>query len=99
MNDVLLSKVLKSLEHLDGEPSDQAEGNSLEIIVLDEFVKVNGEELKGDHQMFPKDNIILDSNDVESIIWIVLLKMHQNLKLYTRLMLEALFVADQFHSY
>jgi hypothetical protein len=99
MDDVLLSKILKSLEHLDGKPSDQAEGNSLEIIVLDEFVKINGEEFKGDHQMFPKDNIILDPNNIESIIWIVLLQMHQNLKLYTSLMLEPLFVADQFHSH
>ena len=33
---------LQGLQHLDGEPSDQVLGNSLKVVVSNEFVEVDG---------------------------------------------------------
>ena len=44
--------------------------------------------------MLPEYDIVLNANDVEGIIWVQLLKMHQDLKLNPRLMLETFLVPD-----
>lgn len=46
MDDVLVSQKLEGLENLDGEATDQRQGDPSEVVVLDELVEVDGEELK-----------------------------------------------------
>ena len=46
--------------------------------------------------MLPENHIVLDPNDVVGVILIEFLQMHQYLKLNTCLVLEALFVSNQF---
>lgn len=41
MNDALLTQVLKSLKYLYGESSDQAEGYTCEVVILDELIEVD----------------------------------------------------------
>ena len=65
MNYILVSKVLQSLKYLNSEPPYQTESNSLEVIVLDKVVKIDREQLERDHQVLPKDYVILDPDDVE----------------------------------
>ena len=46
MNDLVVLLVFQCLQDLDGESSDQVLGNALEIVVLDEFVQVDGKQFK-----------------------------------------------------
>jgi hypothetical protein len=50
---------------LNSEPPYQTESNSLEVIVLDKVVKIDRKQLERDHQVLPKDYVILDPDDVE----------------------------------
>jgi len=45
--------------------------------------------------VLPEHHIVLNADDVEGIIWVVLLKVHQDLKLYSCLVLETLLISDQ----
>ena len=95
MYDALLTQVLKSLEYLNGEASDQAEGDTCEVVVLDELIEVDGKELEADHEVLPEHHVVLNANDVEGIVWVVLLQVHQDLQLYACLVLETLLISDQ----
>lgn len=46
MDQVLISQVLEGLEDLDSETANEAQGYALEVVVLDELVKVDAEELE-----------------------------------------------------
>jgi hypothetical protein len=83
------------LKYLYGESSDQAEGNTCEVVVLDELIEVDGEQLETDHEVLPEDHVVLNANDVESIIWVILLQVHQDLELYSCLVLETLLISDK----
>lgn len=48
--------------------------------------------------MLAEYHIVLDSDDVVGIIWVILLQMHQYLELNARLVLEALLVSDELDS-
>jgi hypothetical protein len=48
--------------------------------------------------MLPENNIIFYTNDVESVVGIKLLKMHQDLELHACLMLETFLVSNQLNS-
>jgi hypothetical protein len=46
--------------------------------------------------MFSEDEVFLDPNDIVHIIWVVLFKIAKDAKFDTCLMLEPLFIADNF---
>ena len=79
MNYVLVSQVLQGLKNLNSKPSYQTESHTLEVVVLDEIVKIDGEQLERDHQMLPEYHVVLDSYDIEGIIRVVLSQVHQDL--------------------
>jgi hypothetical protein len=68
MDDVLLSQVLKRLEYLYSEPSDQAERNALEVVVLDKLIQVNGKELERDNKVLPEHHVVLYPDYVERVV-------------------------------
>ena len=45
--------------------------------------------------MLPEHHVVLNANDIEGIIWVILLQVHQDLELYSCLVLETLLVSDQ----
>jgi hypothetical protein len=45
--------------------------------------------------VLPEHHIVLNADYVEGIIWIVLLQVHQDLQLYSCLVLETLLISDQ----
>jgi hypothetical protein len=49
--------------------------------------------------MLSEHHIILNSNYIECIIWIVLFKVHQYLKFHASLMLKPFFVSYQLYRY
>ena len=76
MNYVLVSQVLQGLKNLNSKSPYQTESHALEVVVLDEIVKIDGEQLERYHQMLPKNHVVLDSNDIEGVIRVVLPQVH-----------------------
>ena len=99
MDDVLFSEELEGLKHLDGEASDEGEGYSLEVVVFDKLVEVDGEELEGDDQVGTEDAVVQDLDDVVCVLWILLLEMLQYLELHPCLVLVSLLVLDDLDSH
>lgn len=64
---------LQSLKNLNGKPSDETLGHSLEVVVFDEFVKVNTQALEGNHQVFSEQKVVFHANDIVLVVLIVII--------------------------
>jgi len=94
MDQVFLSEIFKGLKNLDGKPSDETQRNSLEIVVLDEFVQVDGKKLERDDKMLSKHAVVFYPDDVVRVIWVIFFQMQQYFELDSCLMLELLLVSN-----
>ena len=56
-----------------GKLADELEAEALELVLLDEFVKVHGEELEGDADVVSKDEAVQHVDDVVGIVFVLLL--------------------------
>ena len=95
MNQLVVFLVLQCLQNLDSESSDEALRHALEIVVLDEFVEVDGETLEADEQVLSEEGEALDSDHIVLVMFVVLVQVLQYFELYSSLVLELLLVADQ----
>ena len=75
MDKVFLSKIFQSLKDLDCKSPNETEWNSLEIIILNELIKIDWEKLKRDDQVLSKHTIIFDSNNIVGVIWVIFFQM------------------------
>jgi hypothetical protein len=73
VDDVMVTLKLESLQDLDGEPSNQPCGNTLEVVLFDELVQVHAQDLKGEKQMLPEDGVVQHPDDIVLIILVLLL--------------------------
>ena len=94
MNDCMIALELEGLQNLYSESADQARGNSLEIVLLDEFVKIYAQELKGDKQVLSENVEIQNADDVVFIVFVAALEILEQSELNASLVLEPLLVAD-----
>ncbi len=76
MDHVIVLLVFECLQYLDGESPDQANGHSLEVVVLNELVQVDAEQLEANDQVLPEYRVVLHPDNVVHIIWVVLLQVH-----------------------
>jgi hypothetical protein len=79
---------------LDGKAADQAQRNSLKIVVLDELIKVDAEKLKGDAKVVPEVEVVCHMHHIRSIFCIVFSEVLQNLDFDQRLMVKTFFISD-----
>jgi len=91
--------VLQSLKHLDGKSTDQVLRDSLEIVVTDKLVKVDWKKLKSDDQMLTEDMIVEYPDNIVLVMRIIVVQELKNLQLHSSLVLELLFVPDNFDSH
>lgn len=98
MNYFMVLLVLQSLEDLYREPPDQTLWYSLKIIVLYKFIEVDAQAFKSYHQVLSKEQVVFNPDDVILIIFVMMIKIFQNLQLYSSLILKFLFVSDDFKS-
>lgn len=75
MDDLVILLILQGLQDLNSKPPDQALWNSLEVVVLDEFIEIDAQALKGDGQVLPEEEVVFDSNDVILIIFVVMIQI------------------------
>jgi hypothetical protein len=83
---------------LDGKAADQAQRNSLKIVVLDELIKVDAEKLKGDAKVVPEVKVVCHVHHIRRIFCIVFSQVLQNLDFDQRLMVKTLFISDNLYS-
>lgn len=68
----------------------------MEVVVLDEVIQIDREQFERYDQMLPKDHIVLNPNNVERVVRVIQLQVHQYLQLHPSLVLEPPLVANQF---
>ena len=79
MNHIVILLILQSLQNLNSESSDQPKRDSLEVVVLNKLVKINAKQLKAYDQMLSEYAVVLHSDYVVYIVWVMLLKVWQDL--------------------
>ena len=83
---------------MNSKASDERQRDSLEVIVLDEFVEVDRKELEGDDQVGSENAMVKDLDDVICVFRILLLEVLQYLELYPCLVLVSLLILDDLDS-
>ena len=78
MDHVLVAEELEGLEDLDSKTSYQRQGDTLEVVVLDELVEVDREEFEGDDQMIAEHAVVLDLDYVVLVVGVLLLQVLQD---------------------
>ncbi len=64
VDDGVLAEVVEGNENLDGESLDEVEGETLEVVHLDELVQVDREHLERYHQVLPEHELVESPDDV-----------------------------------
>ena len=81
---------------MDGEPLDQAEGEALEVVHLDEVVKVDAQQLERDAEMLAEGERIEALDDVLLVLRIVLVQCLDEPGLNKTLLKESLLILEDF---
>lgn len=66
----------------------------MEVVLLDEFVKVYAQEFERDEQMLPENVEVQNAYDVVFIVFVTPLEIFEQPELNSSLVLEPLFVSD-----
>ena len=75
VDDVVFFHVVQRHQQLDCEPPDEPSGHSLEVVALDKLVQVHAQHLEGQDQVLPEHELLLDSNDVLLVFWVVVFQL------------------------
>mmetsp|Transcript_35903 Transcript_35903/g.99552 ORF Transcript_35903/g.99552 Transcript_35903/m.99552 type:complete len:237 (-) Transcript_35903:439-1149(-) len=94
MDDVLLPQEPQSCKQLDGKTAYQPQRHTLEVVVLDEFIQVYAEQLKGNAEMVPEVKVIQHVHHVGGALDVALTQVLKDLHLNQGLMVEPLLVAN-----
>ena len=94
----MIALEFQSLEDLNRKAPDQASGDSLEIILLNEFVQIHTEQFKRQEQMFAENGVVKDPHNVVFVILVFVFEESEQAKFYACLVLESLLVANYFDS-
>ena len=96
MYDAVFLQKRQRREELYPKPPHETEGDALEMVVLQKFVKVNREQLEGEHEMAAEMEETEHLREVVVVLGVVLADIGQNLDLDQGLVVEFLLVADDF---
>jgi hypothetical protein len=99
VDDIVLSHVVERNEDLDGEPLDQAEREALEVVHLDEVVKVDTQQLERDTKMLAEGERIEALYDVLLVLRIVLIQCFDEPRLNKTLLEESLLILENFEGH
>lgn len=91
--------IFQSLKYLDGKSADQTLRYTLEIVVLDKFIQIYAQAFKSYYQVFSKQHITFDSNDVVGVVFVMMVQIFQDFEFDTCLILELLFIPYYFESH
>ena len=75
MDYIVFTEEVQRYKYLNGEPLDQVEGKSLEIVHLDEFIQVHGQHFERYHQVLPEQELIMASDNIFLIFFVLIIQM------------------------
>ena len=81
-------------KHLRAKAADEAEAEARKVVLLDELVQVKAEQLEGDAQVRAERKVLGDVHDVVRVARVGGAQVLEHAQLDLRLVVEALFVAD-----
>jgi hypothetical protein len=99
MDDAVLVEVIKTDEDLDGEPFDEVEGESLEVVHFDEFVEVDRQHFESDDQVLPKHKLVQSLYDIFLVLRVVVVQVLYQFSLNQALFVKSLFVFEDFYGH
>jgi len=94
MDDLVVAQVLESLEDLDSETPDEPEGDSLEVVTLNELIQIHGEQFEGDYEVLAEEEVVFGSDDVVDVVGVVFVEVLEDFELDAGLVLELLLVPN-----
>ena len=59
------------MQHLDSKPPYEALRDSLEVVILNEFIKIDAQALKRNQEMLSEDAVVFDSDDVILVVFVM----------------------------
>lgn len=75
MHDVILRQVVQRYEYLNGEALDEIEREALEVVHLDEFIKIDGQHFESDHEMLPEVKLVQSANYVLLVLGVLVVQV------------------------
>tara|TARA_B110000285_G_scaffold101267_1_gene115263 strand:+ start:283 stop:492 length:210 start_codon:yes stop_codon:yes gene_type:complete len=63
--------IFERLQHLDSKPPYKALRDSLEVVILNEFIKIDAQALKRNQEMLSEDAVVFDSDDVILVVFVM----------------------------
>ncbi len=94
VNDFVLCEGVETLEEGVSKLPDQLETKALELVLLDEFVEVEGEELKGDAGMAPECKVVRHVDDVHPIVLVEVSEVLEDSNLFLSLPMKPFLIPD-----
>jgi len=95
MDDVEVLHVPEGGQQLDGEPADEAVLKALVVIHLNEFIQIDGVEVKHNAQMVSPHEVVLKLNNALNVFWVVLLEQQQQFGFHGRLVVVFLLILNK----
>lgn len=75
MDYIIFTEEVQRYKYLNGEPLDQVERKTLEIVHLDEFIQVHGQHLERYHQVLTEQELIMASDYIFLIFFVLIIQM------------------------
>lgn len=94
VNNVVFAHVMERDEQLDGEAAHQSDGDTLEVVALDELVQVHRQHFERENQMLAEHELLSDADDVLFVLRVSVAQLVEDLGLNETLLVEALLVTQ-----
>lgn len=85
-------------EELNCEAADQADGDALEVVAFDKLIEIHTQHFKNQDQMLAEDKFLFDADDILFVFGVIVTQLLEDLRLDQSLLVEALFVSEDFKS-
>ena len=71
MHNLMIFLIFERLQHLDSKPPYKALRDSLEVVILNEFIKIDAQALKRNQEMLSEYAVVFDSDDVILVVFVM----------------------------
>jgi hypothetical protein len=63
---------------LNGESSDEADGDALEVITLNKLIEIHAQKFEGKYKMLPENKLFFHSNDILFIFGVAIAELFKD---------------------
>ena len=99
MHNIVFVEVVQADQNLNGEPLDQVETESLEVVHLDELIQVHTQHLESDHQVLPEQELVQSPNDILLVFGVVVVQVFDQFGFHQTLFVQSFLVLQDLEGY